>query len=203
MSNEQANIVVTPEFQMLFPNLFEPRRVKINGKETGDPKYGLSMLFDPDAIGELKEAAKAVALAKWPGRSLAELKFPFADGDKLAAKQEANKRDGKFYAGKIVVKASSKYKPVTVDTHRKEIIDNSRLYSGAWGFAELNFVAYPGVGQNPDGVTAYVNFVMKSRDGDRIAGRDAKGVFAGIQGGETEPSAADVGGTSLDDEIPF
>lgn len=198
MTETQPNIVVTPEFQMLWPNLFEPRRVKIKGKETGEPKYGLSMLLDPTEVGDLKTAAKAVALAKWPGRTLSELKFPFADGDKQAAAQAELGRDGKFYAGKIVLKASSKFKPVVVDTHRKDIIDHSRLYSGAYGYAELNFVAYDGVGQNPDGVTAYVNFVMKSRDGDRIAGRDAKGVFAGIQGAEAEPAAAE-----LDDEIPF
>lgn len=198
MSETQPNIVVTPEFRMLWPNLFEPRRVKIKGKETGEPKYGLSMLLDPAEIGDLKTAAKAVALAKWPGRTLSELKFPFSDGDKLEAAQTELGRDGKFYAGTIVLKASSKYKPVVVDTHRKDIIDHTRLYSGAYGYAELNFVAYDGVGQNPDGVTAYVNFVMKSRDGDRIAGRDAAGVFAGIDGGEEEPKS-----TELDDEIPF
>ena len=198
MPTNQPNIVVTPEFRMLWPNLFEPRRVKIKGKETGEPKYGLSMLLDPSEIGDLKTAAKDVALAKWPGHTLSELKFPFSDGDKKAAEQETAGRDGKFYAGTVVLKASSKYKPVVVDTHRKDIIDATRLYSGAYGFAELNFVAYDGVGQNPDGVTAYVNFVMKSRDGDRIAGRDAKGVFAGIAGGEEEPKS-----TELDDEIPF
>ncbi len=198
MTETQPNIVVTPEFQMLWPNLFEPRAVKIKGKETGEPKYGLSMLLDPAEIGDLKAAAKMVALAKWPGRTLSELKFPFSDGDKLEADQTEKGRDGKFYSGKVVLKASSKFKPVVVDTHRKDIIDHSRLYSGAYGYAELNFVAYDGVGQNPDGVTAYVNFVMKSRDGDRIAGRDAAGVFAGIQGSEAEPAA-----TELDDEIPF
>ena len=198
MTTSQPNIVVTPEFRMLWPNLFEAKRVKIKGKETGDPKFGLSMLLNPDETGDLKTAAKEVALAKWPGRTLSELKFPFADGDKLEAARAEAGRDGKFYAGTIVLKASSKYKPVVVDTHRKDIIDNSRLYSGCYGYAELNFVAYDGVGQNPDGVTAYVNFVMKSRDGDRIAGRDAKGVFAGIDGGEEEPKQAD-----LDDEIPF
>ena len=194
----QPNIVVTPEFRMLWPNLFEAKRVKIKGRETGDPKYGLSMLFDPSEIGDLKTAAKDVALAKWPGRTLSELKFPFADGNKKAETSEKDGRDGKFYLGTIVLKVSSKYKPVVVDTHRKDIIDNSRVYSGCYGYAELNFVAYDGVGQNPDGVTAYVNFVMKSRDGDRIAGRDAKGVFAGIDGGEEEPKS-----TELDDEIPF
>ena len=198
MTETQPNIVVTPEFQMLWPNLFEPRAVKIKGKETGEPKYGLSMLLDPAEIGDLKAAAKMVALAKWPGRTLSELKFPFSDGDKLEADQTEKGRDGKFYSGKVVLKASSKFKPVVVDTHRKDIIDHSRLYSGAYGYAELNFVAYDGVGQNPDGVTAYVNFVMKSRDGDRIAGRDAAGVFAGIQGSEAEPAT-----TELDDEIPF
>lgn len=201
VTTPQPSIVVTPEFRMLWPNLFTARAVKIKGRETGEPKYGLSMLLDPTEIGDLKTAAKTVALAKWPGRTLSELKFPFSDGDKLEAAQAEAGRDGKFYAGTIVLKASSKFKPVVVDTSRKDIIDHSRLYSGCYGYAELNFVAYDGVGQNPDGVTAYVNFVMKSRDGDRIAGRDAKGVFAGISGGETEPVPSDL--SAFDDEIPF
>ena len=50
-------------------------------------------------------------------------------------------------------------------------------------------------------MTCYVNFVMLSgRKGDRIAGKSVENVFAGIEGGDV---ATDVGGDTLDDEIPF
>lgn len=193
-------IVVSPEFRMVFPNLFEPKAIKINGKPTGEPRYDLTMLFEPGPdFDTLKTAAVGVAKAKWPNRDLKELRFPFKGGDTMAAKSASRGKDGDFYKGKIVLSASSKFKPGVVDANKQDILDTSKVYSGCWGYAELNFVAYDGVSGGQDGVKAYVNFVMKSRDDDRIAGRDAKSVFAGIQGGQTDydPSAG------LDDEIAF
>ncbi len=200
MSNHQSEIVVTPEFRMVWPNLFEPRAFIRDGKPTGEPKYGLTMLFDPEEVRDLKGIAAKVAKAQWPGRDLKELKFPFKNGDALAKKQAEAKKDGSFYEGKVVVKTSSKFAPQVVDLERKEILDPKRVYSGVYGYAELNFVAYPGVGGGQDGVTCYVNFVMVSRNGDRIAGRNVEDVFAGIDGSDVN---TDVGGDTLDDEIPF
>ncbi len=208
MSTHQSEIVVTPEFRMVWPNLFEPRAFMRDGKPTGEPKYGLTMLFTKDDISGLKAVAAKVAKAQWPGRDLKELKFPFKNGDALAKAsikkdEDAGKtpRDVSFYEGMVVVKTSSKFAPQVHGMDRKEILDPKRSYSGAYGYAELNFVAYPGVGGGQDGVTCYVNFVMLSdRKGDRIAGKNAVDVFAGIQGSDV---AADVGGDTLDDEISF
>jgi len=208
MSSNKSEIVVTPEFRMVWPNLFEPRAFMRDGKPTGELKYGLTMLFDKGDISGLKEVAAKVAKAQWPGRDLKELKFPFKNGDALAkasvAKDEAagkTPRDASFYEGRVVVKTSSKFAPQVHDIQRKEVLDPKQVYSGAYGYAELNFVAYPGVGGGQDGVTCYVNFVMLSnRKGDRIAGRNVEDVFAGIQGSDV---ADDVGGDALDDEIPF
>ena len=192
------NIVVTPEFRMVFPNLFVPRAFKRNGKEAGEVKYGLTMLFDPKTIEPLKSAVKHVIAEKWPGRDPKTLKLPFTGGDAQAAKSAANKKDGDFFKGTVVVKASSKFKPGVVDAQSEPILDPGRIYSGCYGHAELNFVAYDAVGAGgQDGVTAYVNFVLKTRDGDRIAGKDAKTVFAGITGATVDDTAG------LDDDIPF
>ncbi|MEE8518893.1 MAG: ssDNA-binding protein [Dehalococcoidia bacterium] len=208
MSSNKSEIVVTPEFRMVWPNLFEPRAFMRDGKPTGEPKYGLTMLFTKDDISGLKVVAAKVAKAQWPGRDLKELKFPFKNGDALAKASvekdvaaDKTPRDVSFYEGKVVVKTSSKFAPQVYGMDRKEVLDPKRAYSGAFGYAELNFVAYPGVGGGQDGVTCYVNFVMLSdRKGDRIAGRNVEDVFAGIQGSDV---AADVGGDTLDDEIPF
>ncbi len=216
MSSNKSEIVVTPEFRMVWPNLFEPRAFMRDGKPTGEPKYGLTMLFDPNApkipgqptLDDLKATAARVAKAQWPGRDLKELKFPFKSGDALAkasiAKDEAAgkaPRDVSFYEGRVVVKTSSKFAPQIHGMDRKEILDPKRAYSGAYGYTELNFVAYAGVGGGQDGVTCYVNFVMLSdRKGDRIAGKNVVDVFAGIDGSDV---ATDVGGDTLDDEIPF
>ncbi len=201
MSSNKSEIVVTPGFRMVWPNLFEPRAFMRDGKPTGEPKYSLTMLFDPEDISGLKQVAAKVAQAQWPGRDLKELKFPFKNGNALAKKKADAGKDGSFYEGKVVVKTSAKFAPVVADMKRKEILDPKRVYSGAYGYAELNFVAYPGVGGGQDGVTCYVNFVMISdRKGDRIAGRNIEDVFAGIDGSDVN---TDVGGDALDDEIPF
>lgn len=203
MTERIDGTIVTPEFTALFPNLFEPKPYldPKTRKPKGEPVYGLSMLFAPADIAAMKEKAKAVALAKWPGRPLSELKFPFQDGDKLAAKSEANRKDGTFYKGTVVIKASSKFQPQVVGADKNPILDKGKVYSGIRGYAELNFHAYDGVNGGQDGVKAYVNFVMKSADGKRIAGKDAATVFAGIKGGASgyDPTK----GSDLDDDIPL
>ena len=198
-NNATPGVVVTPEFRLVYPNLFEARAFVRDGKPQGDPKYGLVMLFKPDEIDGMKNVAKAVAKAKWPGRELKELKFPFKSGNAEAKKRTDAGKDGSFYEGTVVIKASSKYQPQVVDLDRKDILDPKRVYSGVYAYAELNFVAYPGVGGGQDGVTAYVNFVMVSRNGDRIAGKTADDVFSGVGGGETDVDPTG----DLDADIPF
>lgn len=189
--------MVTPEFRLVFPNLFEAKPFMRNGKPAGEPKYGLTMLFAPNDIAGLKAKAIEVAKAKWPGRDLKELAFPLKNGDSLAEKAEAKGKDGSFYRGTIVLKASSKFKPQVVGADRQPILDKDKVYSGCYGYAEINFVPYDAINDGAkDGVTAYVNFVMKSRDGQRVAGRTAADVFAGIQGGTSNEDV-------LDDEIAF
>ena len=61
-------------------------------------------------------------------------------------------------------------------------------------------MAYDGVGGGDPGVTAYVNFVMVSGDGARIAGRNASDVFAGIRRSRT---AEDGAGRDDCDIIPY
>ena len=134
MSSNKSEIVVTPEFRMVWPNLFEPRAFMRDGKPAGEPKYGLTMLFDPEEVRELKGVAAKVAKAQWTGRDLKELKFPFKNGDALAkASVEKDKamgkepRDVSFYEGKVVVKTSSKFAPQVHDIQRKEILDPKQV----------------------------------------------------------------------------
>lgn len=192
--------------RMVFANLFEAKRVKINGKETGEPKFSATFLIPPDHpdFTVLVEKAKAVAAAKWPGRSYKELKRPFTDGDQMAAKATAKKKDGSFYTGQVVLKASSQFPPTLVDASRNpvaETVNRKLFYSGAFVQAEVNFVAYDGVGNNPDGITAYLNAVAFVRDGERIAGRDATKSFKFVQGAKTADNPA--AGTEDDDEPAY
>src|ERR1039458_9449386 len=86
------------------PNLHTPRAFGPKGKESGTPKYSGNLVMKPDSkdLAGMKGIAVRVAKEEWPGRALAELKFPFSNGTKLADKrkaecEKANKKpDGEF-----------------------------------------------------------------------------------------------------------
>lgn len=212
MSSDNKNdnsVALTKPVVMVFPNLHEPRAIGAKGKEQGAPKYSANFVFPPDHpdLPKLVAKAKEVAGAKWPGRELATLKFPFSKGDKLADKAKAKGKDGEFQRGKTVLASRSKYEP------RLSVIENGKLvelegparaaakpkfYSGVEVLAQFNFVTYEGVGENPDGVTAYLNQVCSLNKGARIAGgASAAEVFKGYAGtvSNEDPTG--------DDEIPY
>lgn len=197
------------------PALLEAKAFTKNGKPAGEPKFGIRLLFDPDSddLKALKAVAVAVARARWPGRDLKELHFPFENGDKLAEKRKAKsgKDDGAFQCDKVVVTARSKYQPklgilegarlVDLDSEALIGAHKSKFYFGVKVFAQLNLVAYEG-GTGPDGVTAYLQSVLSTNKGDKIAGggQSVSETFKAYVGSVTveDPTGAD-----LDDEIPY
>jgi len=211
--NQQTNeLIVTEPFRIAFPNIAEPSAPVMNGKPQGDPMYSLVMIFDnEEQVKEMKRAAVRMAKAKWGDNvNLNELQFPFKDGNQEARKSEEKGKDGSFFKDKIVAKANSKFQPGVVGPDKKEIdltMQSQAIYSGCYGRAELNCVAYDGPGNAPDGVKFYINFLMKTADGDRIAGRTASDVFANVQGSQTheDPTGGMPSSSSGDpaDELPF
>ena len=213
---------------LVFPNLFEAKKFKKNGKEAGEAKYGGTLILSPDHadLAALKARAIAVAKAKWPGRDLqadfknGELRMPWQSGDKLAEKRvkkltNAGKDDdgkGDFQKGKVVIKTSSKYQPRLSVINAGKIVDleestftahKSKFYSGTQVLAQVNLVPYDGVGEDgKDGVTAYLNMVLTLNKGERIGGSGpaASEVFKGYVGNVTDE---DPTGGNLDDNEGF
>lgn len=140
-TNTDGIYTLTIPVVMAHPSLIEAKKFKgKNGKESGDPKFGASFLFDPESadLKAMKAKAMQVAAAKWPGRNCAAeskgsvveengekirlaptFKFPFSSGDTIANKRvaklkaEGKEDDGKgdFQRGKVVVKTASKFAP--------------------------------------------------------------------------------------------
>lgn len=213
MSEQNEGVyTLTEPTTLTFPNLLEAKAVQVKGKASGEPKYSSNFEFDPESedLKALKAKAVAVARAKWPGRDLKELSFPFTSGDKLAEKAKAKSKDREFSRGKIVVTARSKYQPRLSVVEGGKIVDlegdaikarGRVFYSGVSALAQFNLVAYDGVGNNPDGVTAYLNMAVSLNKGAKLAGgASAAEVFKGYIGtaSDEDPTGAD-----LDDEIPF
>lgn len=210
--NEGLFTLTTPAI-MVHPGLFEARAIGPKGKESGKPKYSCNFMFKPDSpdLKDMKALCAKLAKAKWPGRDMKELKFPFSSGDKLADKQKARKNndDGEFQRGYVVVPARSAYQPRLsmiangriVDLDGDAILANKdKFFFGAEALAQLNFAVYEGVGANPDGVTAYLNLVLVTGKGKKIGGSRQSGaeVFRGFAG---SVSTADP--TEGLDEVPF
>ncbi|MGH6913854.1 MAG: ssDNA-binding protein [Geminicoccales bacterium] len=200
-TQENPGRVISPEARIVQrPHLFEPR-TEMNGKPQ-TPKFELTMAFEPDDIGAMKAAAVAVAKAKWPGRDLKGMKFPFKRGDVVNQKrEEKGKKPYPAYAGKIILAAKSgeDRPPEVIGPDGKEMprVRAKDIYSGCYGFAVLNFSAYEG--SEEDGVTTYLNGFGKSRDGDRIGGGDARTLLAGVLGKNSNEDPTE----GLDDEIPL
>lgn len=119
-----------------FPNLFEAKAVKRNGKDTGEPKYSINVELDPEKpadaaiIKGVKGKVLEVARARWPGRDFAKesaktytdgdgvvnkkiptFVFPWSNGTEHADKAKAAGKDREFSRGKFVLTARSKFAP--------------------------------------------------------------------------------------------
>jgi hypothetical protein len=222
------NFLLTNPVTGAYLSLLEPRKFKgKDGKESGEPKYGATFIFaadNPDLNG-IKKLAMAVAKAEWPNRDIIsdlksrQFKFPFGSGDaqiqkaKKKASDKGNEYDGKldFLADKTTLKSSSKYQPQLAIFENGKILDlegelikvhGRKFYSGTLCLGEINFKSYNGVGENPDGVTAYLQSFVSFNRGDRLGGGTSTAEkFKGYAGKISDIDPTD--GADLDDDIPF
>lgn len=207
MTDKPAGLYnLTNPVVMTFPNLFEPKAFKgAGGKDAGEPKYSANFLFNPDHpdLRPLKLLAVQVAHSRWPGRDVKTIAFPFTSGDKANEKAvQRGKSARDWQAGKIVVAARSKYQPRLAAIVNGRIVDfdndaaiatnKGLFYSGVEVLAQFNLTAYQGIGQNPDGVNVYLNMIMSTNKGARIAtgGMSAVDAFRGYVGAvsDTDPT---------------
>lgn len=198
---------------LTFPNLFTPKAFKgKGGQPNGEAKYSANFMFAPDHpdLPAYKAALVAAAKQRWPSRDIKSLAFPLANGTQAADKRRdrTGKDDGEFQRGQVIVAARSKFPPslaVIANGQVLDLDDNNRaahsaqFYFGTECLAQVNLVAYEGVGQNPDGVTAYLQMVLSLNRGKKLSSGGAPSAaeaFRGYVGQHTQAPA-------LDDEIPF
>lgn len=215
-NNDAGILALNDPVVMAHPNVITARPFKRNGKEVGEPKFGASFVFAPDApeFKAIKAHAAAIARAEWPTVDLkvkGNVRFPWKLGDVLADKRKvAGKEDGEFQRGKVVLTARSKYRPGLSAFVNGKIVDysddaavaanSSKFFFGAEVLAEFNFVAMEVDGERS--VVAYLNKVMATGKGTKLGGggRSATETFKNYRGGA---SAEDPTGAIDDDEIPY
>lgn len=156
--------VITPEFRVSYPNLFQPRL----NDQSGKMEYSFVALFAKGAdLSALKKEAQRALLEKFGAEKLKDpafvqrLRSPFRD-------QGIRQSDG-YVPGAIFVSLKSTQKPGVVDAQVKPIIDPSQVYAGCYGIASVRAFAYDAKGNV--GVSLWMQNFQKTRDGDSLTGR--------------------------------
>jgi hypothetical protein len=161
--------IVTNEVRASYANVFEPK--SINGSA---PKYSISLLIDKsdketiDAINACVAKAKEAGKANWGGKIPANLKLPLRDGDE-------EHPDDENYKDKFFINAISGNAPGVVKKGpdgKAVPIGPDEFYSGCFCLASINFYPYPGKNSSipSKGVACGLNNLMKTNDGDKLAG---------------------------------
>lgn len=218
-----------------YMNVAEAKAFARKGQPLGDPKFSASFVIAPEHpdFVAIKTAVFTLLKENLPGKKLVfgrrltqeeanagamEVNVPWRKGEEEIARLTEAKKDFKpeMYAGKMIVKASSKYQPalgilekgglksLTTDEAIK-VHKNSHFYSGAYYLPKFSLNFYAAKGRDPGGVNLFLDGVIFIKNGERIGGksRTAAEMFSGYVGkiSQEDPTAgaADV----LGDEIPL
>ena len=169
------NQVVTGECRLSFVNLFEPKAVK----EGDDAKYSVTAIIpktDTKTIEAIKAAIQAAAEAgkdkHFGGRIPTNVIgiSTFKDGD-TEVDDMGDLKNIKYpeYKNSYYIRLSTKRKPVVLNTDKTPIINDPNgevIYSGCYGRVSMSFFTYSGDGRR--GISAGLNNVMKTRDGEPL-----------------------------------
>lgn len=162
--------VVTPEFRISYPNLFTPKKNKLNGKD----EYSCTALFKKGAdLSKLKAAAKLATEEKWgkdPKKWPANLRSPFRDQAEKAKEVDGNRvlPDG-HEEGAIFMNFKALKAPGVVDSKVQDILDESEIYAGCYVRASVNVFAYDQLGNR--GISFGLQNIQKLRDGEPLGTR--------------------------------
>ncbi len=179
MADKEDTRILLPVGRLINQSLF----VKDQFNDQAVPKYKVEIAFDPDDVeGEdnpVEAALVQCAMEKWgEDIDLDSVKFPYIEGDKLAAKRERKGKPGDAYAGKTVLRADTIYNKDGQDgaggvqVYNEEVeevsfMEKDQVYQGCYGQALVQPSAY----ENSDGDPAlklYLVAFQKTDDGERL-----------------------------------
>lgn len=166
--------VVTGEVRLSYVNVFEPRKIGENDKEA---KYSLTILIPKNTpegqktIANIKaaiqKAAEKGAQKHFGGRIPTNVSHTLKDGDtEVDDLGDLKNIKNPELAGNMYMRLSTKFPPKVLNAERQEIINPLEIYSGCYGRVSLTTFAYSGDGRR--GVSAVLNNVMKTRDGEPL-----------------------------------
>ena len=160
--------VRTPEFRINWPKLFNPET-----NEGGKKVYSVDALFNSKSdLSKLRALADTTLAEKFPGKKITFESLehnPFRDQKDRANKETGSLPDG-YEAGSIWMRFKSYNRPPIVGPDpRVPVTDPAEMYSGCYGIAMVNAVAYDYKGKK--GVSFWLQSLQKSRNGEPLTGR--------------------------------
>jgi hypothetical protein len=194
MSKASKN-VVTPEFRLAFPALFQVAKNRLQPEREG--RFEITMLFDKSVdLKALKELAMEAITTKW-GTDKAKwpknLRSPFRDGDE--------KSDWDGYLGHTFIKAQTQIQPPVFDGACQPILDAKQVFGGCYGKAKVHAYGYDNKGNV--GVSFGLDAVQITRRGEPFARSvDAEKEFGKVATSKDDP-AAYAGAASDGNDNPF
>ena len=202
-----ACLVITPEFRVSYPYVFEPRTKDGEGKTLQKPEYAVQMIFrvGPNAQGQIPEgekvvslkgmqdAAMAAAVEKW-GPDQAKWPKPFRIPFRMGDEEGMADKDG-YGKGVVFVGAKSDYQPGVIDQNKADVLDKRLVYPGCYMRAQV--CAYPWMYMGKSGVSFGLRHLQIVRDGEPLGNRtraeDAFGALPLPDGGAAGAGAVMVG----------
>lgn len=161
--------VITGKCRTSFVHIFEPSAID----EKSEKKYSMRLIIkksDKETVEAIKRAQKNAAeagkakLAGRGGKLPSDLKLALRDADEEGLSEEFPELEGCYF-----VNATSKNKPGIIGRRKEPITDESKIYSGCFVRASLNFYAFNTNGNK--GIACGLNNVQFWDDGDYLGGR--------------------------------
>lgn len=177
-----ANTITIGECRLSYVHVFKPYS-SMPGQEA---KFSLVALLPKSnvkakaQIDAAIEAAKQIGLqGKWNGTAPNVVTTTVHDGDGVKSNGETYGEECKGH-WVINCNANPDHPPRVVDAQLQPIINESEIYSGIYGWININF--YPYFFSGKKGIGCGLNHVMKSRDGQPLGGSapSVEDAFAGL-----------------------
>ncbi len=162
--------VRTGKVRFSYLNVFEPRAIDVNQTL----KYSARILIPADDTATLKLIKHAIDVAVERGRE----KFKWSDktikGDKFSWPLKAGEAkadedpscEGMMYLNS---KAQVGYPPKIIDADMQDITDQTAIYSGAWGQAQVSFFPFSSAANL--GISCGLDGLQMREDGEPLGGK--------------------------------
>lgn len=155
--------VITGEVRLSYANVHIPTAME----EGQDKKYNCMLLIPKTAKKTINDIRLAEKIA------LADLKVKLGGKIPVSAKMSVL-RDGdeehpgdETYEGMYFMGTSTKTEPGLFDENGSSIMSSDQIYSGCYALASINIYEFT---KGKKGVTAGLNGLKKTKDGERLGG---------------------------------